>query len=107
MDIKLTRYWIMRRVTLRLWARFEQYPHLTRTSIDYPYMFTATREQRLEHLDEAAPVRSLQIWQASWCNEESPLLSKNDPITWSVYVSVVVMHADTLVVTVLSALKKF
>jgi hypothetical protein len=102
----------MGRVVLRLWDRIRQYPHLIQPSIDYPYTFTATqtREQRLEHLDEAAPVDSLQNWQASWYDEESPLLSKNDPIIWSVYasdMSVVVMHADTPGVTVRSALKKF
>ncbi|GFF53736.1 hypothetical protein IFM53868_08415 [Aspergillus udagawae] len=72
----------MGRVVLRLWDRIRQYPHLIQPSIDYPYTFTATqtREQRLEHLDEAAPVDSLQNWQASWYDEESPLLSKNDPI---------------------------
>lgn len=55
-------------------------------------------------------MESLQKWQASWCDEESPLLSKNDPITWLVYASdmlLIMMHADTAGVIVLSALKKF
>lgn len=98
-----------RRVTLRLWDRV-QYPYLTCTTVDCPNMFTATPKRRLEHLDEAAPVKSLQQWQASWCSEESPLLSKDDPLTWSVYIadmSIFVKHADSPSFTVLSALKKF
>ncbi|KAK9578649.1 hypothetical protein V6Z90_006174 [Aspergillus fumigatus] len=96
-------------VTLRLWDRV-QYPYLTCTTVDCPNMFTATPKRRLEHLDEAAPVKSLQQWQASWCSEESPLLSKDDPLTWSVYIadmSVFVKNADSPSFTVLSALKKF
>lgn len=92
---------------LKLWGRFDQYPQLVYMSIDYPYLLAPTQERRLEHLDEAAPMSSLQNWQASWCNEESPLLSKSDSITWSVCISVLVTRADTLGVTVLSALKKF
>ncbi|KAK9589099.1 hypothetical protein V6Z90_006174 [Aspergillus fumigatus] len=70
-------------VTLRLWDRV-QYPYLTCTTVDCPNMFTATPKRRLEHLDEAAPVKSLQQWQASWCSEESPLLSKDDPLTCTI-----------------------
>ncbi|OJJ65585.1 hypothetical protein ASPBRDRAFT_49647 [Aspergillus brasiliensis CBS 101740] len=71
-------------VTSRLWDCIKQYPRLILTGIDYPYIFTETREQMLKHLDEAAPIKSLQNWQASWCNEGSPLLSRNDPITCAV-----------------------
>ncbi|KMK62953.1 RING-finger domain-containing protein [Aspergillus fumigatus Z5] len=44
----------------------------------------STPKRRLEHLDEAAPVKSLQQWQASWCSEESPLLSKDNPLTCTI-----------------------